>query len=292
VAEHPGVTIEGDATAPPAPAPAREDVGELELALLLEGVRRLSGYDFTDYAVVPLKRRIAERVRTEQVSTVAGLLERVLHDPAALARLIDVVSTRSGELFGDVTLFAALRSYVVRWLRTFPSVRVWVVGSALDAMALAILFNEEGLARPYRIYATEPTPESADRARAATLDADLVWAAQRRYAEAGGRASLDDYLERSGGTVQICEEVRRSVVVSQHYLPTDGSFNEFQLVIAPHVAEALGPAAAYRAHRTIYQSLVLFGIVYFGAAAQIEPTPHARAYEQVASYDGLFRRIR
>lgn len=284
------MTVEGEATAPP--AAAREDVAELELSLLMEGVRRLSGYDFSDYAPVPLKRRIAERMRAEQVTTVAGLLERVLHDPVALARLVDVVSTRSGELFGDVTLFTAVRAYVVRWLRTFPSVRVWVVGSTLDAMALAIVFAEEGLARPFRIYATEPTPAAAERAREAAFDADLVWAAERRYVEAGGRASLDDYLERDGKRVRLKEELRRRVILSQHYLPTDGSFNEFQLVIAPHVGEAFGPAAAYRAHRTIYQSLVLFGIVYFGAAAQIAATPHAGAYEQVAAYDGLYRRIR
>ena len=273
-------------------AAGRPEVAELELSLLLEALRRLTGYDFEEYAVVPLKRRISERLRAEDVATVAGLIERILYDPDALLRLVDALSTRGGELFGNVVLFQAIRAYVVRWLRTFPVVRAWVIGNTLDAMALAIVFVEEGLERPFRVYATEPTASAAERAKSATLDAAQLWSAERRYKEAGGRFTLERYLERDGTTVRLNEEVRRNVVVSQHHLPTDGSFNEFQLILAPSVADTYAPAAAYRAHRTIYQSLMLFGIVYFGAAAHLGSTPHAKAYEPLSGYEGMFRRMR
>ena len=126
----------------------------------------MTGFDFNEYAPIALKRRVSERARAEQVATVAGLLERVLHDERALAELVDALSSRQTELFEDLAFFRAVRSYVVRWLRTFPVVRVWVVGNASDAFALHIVFLEEHLDRMTRVYATEPTQRAAERAGA------------------------------------------------------------------------------------------------------------------------------
>jgi chemotaxis protein methyltransferase CheR len=283
------VTIESPSSGTVQP---RADVADLELSLLLDGVRQMTGYDFSEYASIALKRRISERARAEQVATVAGLLERVLHDERALAELVDALSSRQTEPFEDLAFFRAVRGYVVRWLRTFPVVRVWIVGNATDAFALRIVFLEEHLDRKTRVYATEPTQRAAERAGAGTIDRGAIWRVQHNYAEAGGRQALDRYLVTGEAIPRFADEIRSDLVFSTHHAPTDGSFNEFHFIVAPHLADIYGPVAAYRAHRTIYQSLGLFGIVYFGPTAPLAGTPHANAYEPVAACPGLFRRIR
>ena len=60
----------------------RLDLETLELQLLLEGVYRQYGYDFREYAVASLKRRVWRRVHAEGCETITALLERLLHDPA------------------------------------------------------------------------------------------------------------------------------------------------------------------------------------------------------------------
>ena len=287
--EHPGVTIESPAQGT---AQQRPNVADLELTLLLEGVRQMTGFDFNEYAPIALKRRVGERARAEQVATVAGLLERVLHDERALAELVDALSSRQTELFEDLAFFRAVRSYVVRWLRTFPVVRVWVVGNASDAFALHIVFLEEHLDRMTRVYATEPTQRAAERAGAGTIEPGALRRAGHNYAEGGGRYTLDRYIASGEAVPRFADEFRRDLVFSTHHAPTDGSFNEFHFIVAPIWRISTAPSPHIARTGTIYQSLGLFGIVYFGATARLAGTPHANAYEPVAACPGLFRRIR
>ena len=61
---------------------------ELELELLLEGIFRRYGYDFRGYAGASLKRRLWKRMALDGLPTLTSLLDRVLHDPDVLDRLL------------------------------------------------------------------------------------------------------------------------------------------------------------------------------------------------------------
>src|ERR1700733_847026 len=74
-------------------------IADIELQLLLEAIVRVNGYDFRNYAATALRRRVSERVRAEGLETISGLQEKVLHDPFALERLVQTLSTNSTSLF-------------------------------------------------------------------------------------------------------------------------------------------------------------------------------------------------
>src|SRR5579864_4979190 len=100
------------------PLPDRSDERTtVELSLLLEAIVSWSGCDFRDFAPATLKRRIAERVRSEGVETISGLQERVLHDQEALRRFIFAMSQNSNRLFRPPEYFKAFRERVVPFLR-------------------------------------------------------------------------------------------------------------------------------------------------------------------------------
>ena len=54
---------------------------EIEIYLLLEGIYRQFGFDFRNYALASLRRRIWSVVRDEKLNTISALQEKVLHDP-------------------------------------------------------------------------------------------------------------------------------------------------------------------------------------------------------------------
>jgi chemotaxis protein methyltransferase CheR len=281
--------VSGASGTPAAPPP---EIAELEFAILLDSLYRLTGYDFREYAVTTVKRRVHERVREEGLQTVTSLLDRALHDPKVLARLLDALTSRPSVPFTDPSFFCALRTRVIPWLRTFPSIRTWVIGSASDAYSVAILLREEALESRARIYATKPTHSAYERAQAGYLAAEAVQEAAHLYTESGGRFEFSQYVRRDREGVRFTPELRESIVFSQHHLPSDGSFNEFHLVIARGVFPFYGPAAAYRAHRTVYQSLARLGVVAFGSASALSVTPHAGAYEPFAQAEGFYKRVR
>ena len=130
---------------------------DLETDLLLEGLFRHYGYDFRQYARSSLRRRLWRRVYAEGLDSLSGLQERVLHDPAAMDRLLLDLSVNVTSMFRDPTFYAAFRSQVVPLLRTYPFVRIWNAGcsSGEETYSLAILLLEEGLYDRTRIYATD-----------------------------------------------------------------------------------------------------------------------------------------
>jgi len=58
-------------------AAEREDVDEIELALLLEGVYRRYGFDFREYAGASLRRRVWRRVHAEGLQTLSALQDEL-----------------------------------------------------------------------------------------------------------------------------------------------------------------------------------------------------------------------
>src|SRR5213595_4349763 len=109
-------------------AAERDDVDEIELALLLEGVFRQYGFDFREYAPASLRRRVWRRVFSEGLQTISALQDKLLHDPACMERLLLDLSINVTAMFRDPAFYVAFRSKVVPALRTYPFTRIWVAG--------------------------------------------------------------------------------------------------------------------------------------------------------------------
>jgi chemotaxis protein methyltransferase CheR len=274
------------------PATTTPGLAELELQLLFDGVQRLTGFDFREYAPATVKRRIAERVRAEAVTTTTGLLERILHEPAAMARLIDALTRNAGSPFREPSFFETFRDRVVPRLRTFPHVRIWVIGSGDDAFSLAILLREAELGGRSRIYATDVSDAAVERAKSGTFPVELFEEYTQRYAESGGTRQLGDYVDLAAGLATYKPFLREHLVFAQHNLATDGSFNEFHLIVARNVFGHYTRSLAYRAHQVVFESLIRLGYLGLGARESLRYTPHQRAYEPIDETESFYKRVR
>lgn len=267
-------------------------VADLELHLLLEAVYRVSGFDFREYAPATLKRRIADRVRAEGCTTISGLLERLLHEPPAMARFIDALTHNAGSPFREPSFFSAFRERVLPRLRTFPHVRIWVIGAGEDAYSLAILLREAEFYHRTRIYATDASDGALDRAKAGVFPAEFLDDYAERYAEAGGAKRFSDYVDVVAGQAVFKAGLREQIVFAQHNLASDSSFNEFHLVVARNVITHFNRTLAYRAHQVIFESLVRLGYLGISGKETLRYTPHQRAYEEIADTERFYRRLR
>ena len=267
-------------------------VTELELHLLLEAVYRVSGFDLREYAPATVKRRVAERVRAEGLATISGLLERVLHEPPAMARFVDALTHNASSPFREPAFFDAFRERVLPRLRTFPHVRIWVIGSGEDAYSLALLLREAEFYHRTRIYATDASEGAIERAKAGAFPAELLDEYGARYAEAGGTRQFTDYVDIVGTQAVFKAGVREQIVFAQHNLASDGSFNEFHVVVARGVITHYNRTLSYRAHQVIYESLIRLGYLGVSAKESLRYTPHQRAYEELEATERFYRRLR
>src|SRR5256884_10013417 len=96
------------------------DYEYIEIGLLRGAINSHYGYDFRGYAPASLRRRLWHRAHAEGLQSISALQDRVLHEPAAMQRLLVDLSVNVTTMFRDPTFYAALRETVVPLLRTYP----------------------------------------------------------------------------------------------------------------------------------------------------------------------------
>lgn len=272
------------------------DVGleEIEIQLLLEGIRLTYGYDFREYALRPLRRSIVAAMQAEGIPTISAYQDRILHDATCMQRFLGMVGVSVTTMFREIELIHALRDEVVPVLRTYPSVRIWMIGCATgeEVYSLAILLEEEGVLRHARIYATDLNEDTLAVARMGAYPLDRMKSYEEAYRRAGGRLALSDYYTVSGRSARFSRSLQSNVTWARHNLVTDASFNEFHLIVCANVLIYFRPTLQERAHRLIYDSLVRSGYLALGRGESLIFSPGSSRYQQVGNGVSLFRKVR
>ena len=272
----------------------KSEIEDIEIRSLLEAVYQRYGYDFRDYAPASLKRRITKCVHDEHLQTISGLQERVLHDPAGMARFLNTLTIDVTAMFRDPGFYLAFRSRVGPLLRTYPFFRIWHAGcaSGAEVYSMAILLQEEGLYDKARIYATDINEAVLKEARAGIFPLSAMKDYTENYLQAGGQRSFSEYYTARYDNAIFRPALQKNVVWAQHNLATDASFNEFQVIVCRNVMIYFNKSLQERVHRLIYESLAIGGVLGLGSKESIKFTPHEGDYEVVDGREKLFRKVR
>src|SRR5688500_4558553 len=206
------------------PAPRTEgtehprDLERVEMDLLLEGVYRHYGFDFRGYARGSIRRRLMRRMWGENVKTISALQEKILHEPAAMERLLYDLSINVTSMFRDPLFFAALRAKVIPILRTYPFIRIWNAGCSTgeETYSLAILLQEEGLYDRTRIYATDINDVVLERARVGAFPLDRMRDYTENYIKSGGKRAFSEYYKARKSTANFATDLGQNIVFAQH----------------------------------------------------------------------------
>jgi chemotaxis protein methyltransferase CheR len=272
---------------------ARDDLEEIELALLLEGVFRKYGFDFREYAGASLRRRVWRRVHAEGLTTISELQARLLHDPACMERLLLDLSINVTAMFRDPSFYSSFRAKVVPQLRTYPFTRIWVAGCSTgeEVYSLAILLREEGVYDRTRIYATDINESVLDRARTGVFPLEKMREYTQNYIKAGGTQAFSEYYLAKYDGAQFQRSLIDNVVFAQHNLVSDRSFNEFNVIVCRNVMIYFDRALQDRVHELFYESLMTFGVLGLGHKESVRFSPHADQFEELDPAEKLYRKV-
>jgi chemotaxis protein methyltransferase CheR len=271
----------------------KNELETLEIHLLLEGLFRYYGFDFRNYALASLKRRIWNAIRAERVTSVSGLQEKVLHDSACLERFLLGLSVHVTSMFRDPSFYVTFRNQVVPLLRTYPFIRIWHAGCSTgeEVYSMAILMQEEGLYHRCRIYATDMNEVVLKKARAGIFHLDLMQEYTQNYLKAGGKRSFSEYYTAAYDSAIFRASLRENILFSQHNLATDRSFNEFNVILCRNVLIYFNQSLQERVHNLLYESLSSFGVLGLGRQESLKFTPHEKNYAALEEREKLYRRI-
>ncbi|MBD4885214.1 protein-glutamate O-methyltransferase CheR [Xanthomonas citri pv. citri] len=265
---------------------------DLELRVLLEAVFQRYHYDFRDYAVSSLRRRMRHAMARFDCARVADLQHRLLHEPDTFAQAMQFFTVQVSEMFRDPAYFRVLREHAVPVLRTYPSIKLWVAGCSTgeEVWSLAILLHEEGLLEKAVIYATDINPEALSMAEAGAYGIDRIAQFSRNYLDAGGRTSLSDYYTTAYDGAVFDRRLKRNIVFADHSLATDTVFSEVHLVSCRNVLIYFNRSLQDRAVGLFYDALVHRGFLGLGSKESLQFGAHAQALEACAREQRLYRK--
>jgi chemotaxis protein methyltransferase CheR len=270
------------------------ELERIEIELLLEGVFRHYGFDFRSYAYASIRRRLWKRVEAEGLRSVSELQALVLHDSAAMDRLLLDLSISVTAMFRDPDFYAVFRREVVPLLRTYPFIRIWHAGCSTgeEVYSAAIVLEEEGLLDRSRIYATDINDRVLKQAKAGIFPLNRMQEYTENYIRAGGERSFSEYYTAMYDGALFSPSLTRNTVFSQHNLVTDRTFSEFHMVFCRNVLIYFDRALQDRVHSLFYDSLVMFGILALGSKESLRFSQYEDCYEMLHVKERIYRKVR
>jgi chemotaxis protein methyltransferase CheR len=233
---------------------------DLALERLLETLAETSDYDLRAYRHGALLRRVRDFMRRENLESLDEMDRRVAADPLLRERLTYALTAPKSEFHRNPAFWEAFAAQAIPHLRTYPSLRIWTpaCGTGEEAYTLAQALDDAELLRKTRIYATPQHSLSLEPLRSGVY---------------GERRMRPELLER--------------VISFVHNLVTDGSPNEFQLILCRDTLSRFNSALQERALRLFYASLCPFGLLALGES---DPRPGS-AWEPLDAASRIYRRI-
>ncbi|MBX3073595.1 protein-glutamate O-methyltransferase CheR [Candidatus Obscuribacterales bacterium] len=269
-----------------------DDFNDEELREFLADVFSRTGYDFSQYSVSSVKRRIARIIETEGLTSLRQLWSKLLTQKSFETMFVESLSVPTTAMFRDPEVFKFLREQVLPQLVDVPLLRVWSAGCSTgeEAYSLAILLTEAGLYDRSRIYATDINEEFLNKARTGVFPIRLMTDYIVNYLESGGSEEFSSYYTSAYDRVLFTDKLKRNIVFAHHNLAIDTSFNEFTLVFCRNVLIYFNQDLQEKVHKLIEGSLVSGGYLVLGEKESLPRSTARGAYKQLSKPFKVYQR--
>lgn len=214
-----------------------ESLDEKEVFEFLNDIYNIYGYDYREYQIQSIMRRIRIAMLRENIYELSRFREVVISDLQTFESLFLDFSINTTDFFRDSQVFYNIRNKVLPYLKSYPHIKIWCAGCSTgkEVYSLAILLKECGILNKSQIYATDINPYVIEEAKNGiysieTLDKDIG-----NYRKSGGEKSFTEYFNFNKEYMVVEEEIKNKILFFQHSLVGPGSLNEFQLILCRNV---------------------------------------------------------
>lgn len=269
-----------------------DELIDLEIKLLMEGIYQVYGYDFREYSEASLKRRLTQWLSGSGFATLSLAQSHLLRDRGLFDTLLHGITVNVSEMFRDPAFFKIIRELVVPHLKTYPFVKIWHAGCASgeEAYSMAILLLEEGLKGRFRIYATDINEEVIRTAQAGIYPLQELQHFTRSYQLADGKASFSDYYTARYNRAILNASLRENIVFAAHNLAVDAGFGEMNLILCRNVMIYFKQPLKERVLGLFDSSLAQGGFLCLGTKESLDHRHISDRYESILPRMQIYRK--
>jgi chemotaxis protein methyltransferase CheR len=261
---------------------------------LIQDMVEVYGYDFSNYAMASLKRRLQRLIVIDHLPNYQELRKRIREDGVYFAHAIEEISVSVTEMLRDPAFYHTIRTQVIPVLATYPFIKVWHAGCATgeEVFSMAILLQEAGVLHKSLLYATDINPAVLQKARRGIFPVSQMKQYSKNYVAAGGTNDFSSYYTAGDHFAQFDPRLSEKMIFAAHNLVTDNSFNSFQLIFCRNVLIYFNKDLQNRVIKLFDDSLELNGFLALGTKESIRFSDVSSNYKHVTGREKLWRKIK
>jgi chemotaxis protein methyltransferase CheR len=270
----------------------KDSITTEQLSELIDIVKKIHGFDFSDYTEASFKRRLARIMMLKKLEFY-DLKHVLVNDPDFFQEFLEEITVNVTEMFRDPAFYKALNSQVVPYLSTYQHIKIWCAGcsSGEEVYSLAILLNEEKLSKKSFIYGTDINTGVLNEARKGIYSLRKIKSYAENYLFTGLPGSLTDHFTMMYDAAAIHSELKQNTLFSVHNLISDTGFNEFQMITCRNVFIYFEIELQYKILDLFYKSLCPLGYLCLGNKETIRSDAFRKKFKVINQKENIYQKI-
>lgn len=263
-----------------------------QITELIHIVKKVHGFDFSDYTKASLKRRLTRIMQLKKLEFF-DLKHILINDAGFFQGFLEEITVNVTEMFRDPSFYRALQSQVLPYLSTWQHINIWSAGcsSGEEVYSLAILMNKAGLSEKTFIYGTDINTVVLGEARKGIYSFRNIKNYAENYQLSGLNGSLTDHFTTAYDAAIIKNELKQNTLFSVHNLISDAVFNEFQLITCRNVFIYFETQLQERILDLFYNSLCPHGFLCLGSKETIRSDIFKKKFIAVNQKENIYQKV-
>ncbi len=263
-----------------------------QITELIDLVKKVHGFDFSDYSKASLKRRLSRIMMIKRLS-LYDLKHILVNDQSFFQYFLEEITVNVTEMFRDPSFYKALNSQVLPYLSSYQHIKIWSAGcsSGEEVYSLAILMNGAGLKDKSFIYGTDINTVVLKEARKGIYSFRNVKTYAENYQLSGLSGSLTDHFTTLYDAATIHNGLKLNTLFSVHNLISDTVFNEFQLITCRNVFIYFETRLQEKILNLFYKSLCPHGFLCLGSKETIRSEAFKKKFKAINQKENIYQKI-
>lgn len=203
------------------------EVIEKDIRRFQESIRNHSEYDFTQYSLTSLRRRLT-KILLEYDMDMGQLTRTMEGDPGFLEKTVRKVTVHTTELFRDPGIWDKIRSELIPLWKIRDSITIWHPGCSTgqEIYSMMMVLEDAGLLERSVIFGSDLNPDALEAAR------------KGRYKYLFNQSYLENFekvLPHSRWDKYFTVDEARDVIQMRDYLCSKPVYNKLDLVKDPNL---------------------------------------------------------
>lgn len=275
---------------------AIEDIEINELRTLCQTVNEKYNYDFNNYAISSLKRRLLRIIEIFKINTVAALNDKLKNDSAFFKQFINELTVNVTEMYRDPSLWRDLRDKILPNLfSTHSTIKIWHAGcsSGEEVYSMAILLKENGWLEKSKIYATDIDESILSKAKEGKYALkNMLEVNEKNYIRFGGTKKLDDYYKVDNGIAKMDPSLVSQVTYRTHDLVKSGVFNKFDIILCRNVLIYFNQQLQNDVFKLFHESLFNYSYFIIGSKETLIWSEVATKFITVNQEEKVYKKVK